>query len=83
MVARDVRRCMDIVSLAVRWTVKVVGIRKWKVVKEMRMIIELSSLHAFLCTRDKQRAKQFKRMRRANLRARKKKAACAATQTAK
>ena len=37
----------------------------------MGAVIELSSLHAFLCTRDKQRAKQFKRMRRANLRARK------------
>ena len=29
----------------------------------MATVIELSSLHAFLCTRDKQRAKQFKRMR--------------------
>lgn len=48
----------------------------------MGAVIELSSLHAFLCIRDKQRAKQFKRMRRANLRARKKKAACVAAQTA-
>lgn len=49
----------------------------------MGAVIELSSLHAFLCIRDKQRAKQFRRMRKANLRARKKKAACAATHTAK
>lgn len=39
----------------------------------MATVIELSSLHAFLCTRDKQRAKQFKRMRKANMKARKKK----------
>lgn len=44
----------------------------------MATVIELSSLHAFLCTRDKQRAKQFKRMRKANMKARKKKAACTA-----
>lgn len=49
----------------------------------MGAVIELSSLHAFLCIRDKQRAKQFKRMRKVNMKARKKKAACAATQTAK
>lgn len=49
----------------------------------MGALIELSTLNAILCVADKERAKQFKRMRRANLRARKKKAACVAAQTAK
>lgn len=48
----------------------------------MGAVIELNGLHANLCVADRDRAKQFKRMRKANMKARKKKAACAATQTA-
>ena len=46
-------------------------------------VIELSTLHATLCVADRDRAKQFRRVRKANMKARKKKAVRAATQTAK
>lgn len=48
----------------------------------MGAVIELSTLHAILCVADRDRAKQFRRVRKANMKARKK-AARAATQTAK
>lgn len=37
----------------------------------MGTIIAVEALHAFLCVRDRSRAKQFWRMRRANLKAKK------------
>ena len=45
-------------------------------------IIQLETFRSFLCVADRDRAKQFKRMRKVNMKARKKKTACAATQTA-
>ena len=48
----------------------------------MGNVIELSTLHAILCVADQNRAKQFRRVRKANMKA-KKKADRAATQTAK
>lgn len=49
----------------------------------MGAVIELNGLHANLCVADRDGAKQFKRMRKANIKARKKKTACTAMQTAK
>lgn len=39
----------------------------------MGAVIELSTLHANLCVANLDRAKQFKRMRKANMKARKRK----------
>lgn len=39
----------------------------------MGAVIELNGLHANLCVADRDRAKQFKRMRKVNMKARKKK----------
>ena len=39
----------------------------------MGNVIELSTLHAILCVADRDRAKQFRRVRKANMKARKRK----------
>lgn len=48
----------------------------------MGNVIELSTLHANLCVADQNRAKQFRRVRKANMKARKK-ADRAATRSAR
>lgn len=49
----------------------------------MGAVIELSTLHAILCVADRNRAKQFKRMRKANMKDRKKKADRVAARSAR